>query len=189
MIKKFNNWDNVQTFGDRPKLPAGGYVCTIKKAEVVNTSWGDQLHIYIDIIDGSYAYYFTTEFNNNNAADKKWKGILRLWLPNDDNSDKDEKTKSVLKGFITSVEKSNKGYTWNWEEKSLAGKEIGIIFRNEEWEWKGKRGWTVRPFRASSVDSIQDSSYTVPDDKPLKNKSSESFTSSYASADDEELPF
>ena len=75
-----------------------------------------------------------------------------------------------MKGFIAAVEESNRGYTWNWDERTLAKKEIGILFRNEEWEYEGKTGWATRPFRAISVDSVEDGSYTIPNDRPLKNK-------------------
>lgn len=93
--------------------------------------------------------------------------MLRVWLPVDDGSEKDENAKRALKGAITSFEKSNPGYTWNWDEKSLVGKSVGIMMRNEEWEYNGKRGWAVRPFRAISVDSVINGDYTLPKDKPL----------------------
>ena len=43
-------------------------------------------------------------------------------------------------------------------------------FRNEEWEYEGKTGWAVRPFRAISVDAVEDGAFTIPKDKFLKNK-------------------
>ncbi len=64
--------------------------------------------------------------------DKKWKGVIRQFLPKDDGTDNDEWTKSSFKGLTTAFEHSNPGYTWNWEETSLVGKLVGILFRNEE---------------------------------------------------------
>lgn len=177
MIKKPNNWENVQAFAERQKLPVGAYVCKIRSAVVKNDGYGDQLCILFDIEDGEYAGYYAADYKANQREDKKWKGVLRYWLPKDDGSEKDEWTKSSFKGLIASIENSNKRYTWDWDERSLAGKEIGIIFRNEEWEFKGKTGWTARPFRATSVDSVADCSYTIPKDKPLKAKSSSEFGS------------
>lgn len=197
MINRPKNWDNVQAFSDRPKLPVGAYVCKIKKAVVQNNGYGDQLCILFDIVDGDYAGFYADEFKSNQRDDKKWKGVLRQFLPKDDGSDKDEWTKSTFKGLITSVENSNRGYQWNWDENSLAGKEVGIIFRNEEWEYEGKTGWAVRPFRATSVETVQDGDYTLPKDKPLKNKSVDNYNTAPAAQggfvplneDDEELPF
>lgn len=196
MITKPQNWENVQEFSERKTLPLGAYVCRIKKASVEETDYGNVLALSFDIEDGEYAGYYADEFKNNPSNTKKWKGFLRQFLPRNDGSDKDEWTKSSLKGLITSVEKSNLGYTWNWDERTLAGKLIGVIMRNEEWEYEGKHGWAVRPFRACSVGSVQDGSYYIPKDKPLK-KSSESadtsftpdYQSYFASKGKEEFPF
>lgn len=206
MIIRPQNWDNVQAFSERRALPVGAYVCRIKNAAVKNTEYGDQLFILFDIEDGEYAGFYKEAFDRDTREDKKWKGVLRQFLPKNDGSQKDEWTKSSLKGLVTSIEESNRGYTWNWDESTLAKKLIGIIFRNEEWEYEGKSGWTVRPFRACSVDTVADGSYTIPKDKPLKNKETGSSfggfatpTPSFGSApamdygalpeDDDDLPF
>ena len=52
----------------------------------------------------------------------------------------------------------------------MKGRVLGIVFRNEEWEYDGKTGWTARPFLAISADSVADGTFTIPKDKPLKNK-------------------
>lgn len=170
MIKRPNNWDTVKEFSDRPKLPLGAYVCKIKKAVVQSNDYGEQLCILFDIVEGDFKDFFDGEFKTDTRADKKWKGVLRQFVPLDNGSEKDEWTKSSFKGLTTSVEKSNPGYQWNWDENSLAGKLIGILFRNEEWEYEGKTGWAVRPFRAISIDSVRSGDFTIPKDKPLKNK-------------------
>ena len=171
MIKRPNNWNDVQEFADRPKLPLGAYVCKVKKAVVQSNDWGEQLCILFDIAEGDFKDFFSNDFNSQ-QQDKKWKGVLKQWLPKDDGSEKDEWTKSGLKGLTTSFEKSNPGYQWNWDEASLAGKTVGILFRKEEWEYEGKTGWAVRPFRAISVDSVRSGNYTLPKDKPLKTSES-----------------
>lgn len=195
MIKKPSNWDSVQAFSDRRKLPLDAYICRIKQAKVVATDYGEQLCILFDIDEGDYTGFFADDYANNNRDDKKWKGVLRQWLPKDDGSDKDEWAKSSLKGLVTSLENSNRGFTWMWDERGLSNKLIGIIFRNEEWEFNGKSGWSVRPFRACSVATVLDGAYTLPDDKPLKNKapvgyaaSTSAFSTDFAD-DDDELPF
>lgn len=170
MIRKPNNWNEVQEFTERPKLPVDAYVCRIKRAVVQDNSYGDQLCLLYDIVEGEYKGFYQKDFDSNTQQDKKWRGVLRLWLPKEDGSEKDEWTKSTLKGMVTSVEKSNPGYAWNWDEQSLAGKAIGILYRNEEWEKDGKGGWSASPFRAMSVDSIRSGDFQIPKDKPLKNK-------------------
>ena len=194
MIRKPNNWNEVQEFSDRQKLPLGAYVCKVKQTRVVDNDYGSQLAILFDITEGEYAGFFQKDYASNTAQDKKWRGLLRVWLPKDDGSERDEMTKSSFKGMTTSFEKSNPGYAWDWNENSLVGKTVGILFRNEEWEYNGKNGWAVRPFRAISADTVRNDEYTIPKDKPLKNKQTAAASypnpnNGYEEVDDEELPF
>lgn len=176
MIKKPMNWDSVREFTEREKLPLDAYVCKVKRAEVQGNTYGEQLCIAFDISEGAQTGFYKRAFAADTRENNKWKGVLRVWLPKDDGSENDELTKSTLKGVVTAFEKSNPGFKWNWDEASLAGKNIGIMFRNEEWEMDTqnghKTGWTVRPFRAMSVDTVRSGDYTLPKDKPLKKESS-----------------
>lgn len=173
MIQKPMNWNEVKEPTERKKLTITAAVAGIKKAVLQEDDFGAKLCILFDIVEGEDAGFYQEEFERNPNADKKWKGVLRLWLPTNDGSEKDEWTKRTLKGFTTAIEKSNPGYTWNWDEKSLAGKYIGILYRNEEWEYNGMTGWAMRPFRAISIDSVREGSFKAPKDKPLKNKTAD----------------
>lgn len=192
MIRKPNNWENVQAFSDRAKLPLGAYVCKVKQVRVQDTNYGQQLCLLFDVTEGEHAGFFQRDFNANVNPDKKWRGLLRVWLPLYDGSEKDEITIRNLKGLITSVENSNPGYVWDWNETSLVNKMVGILFRNEEWEYNGQHGWAVRPFRAISADSVREGSYTLPKDKPLGNKAqsaSPAQNKGYQEVEDDDLPF
>ena len=179
MIRKPNNWESVQEFTEREKLPLGAYVCKVKGVRVEASDYGEQLVIQFDIAEGEYADFYKREYAANTMANKKFKGVHRVWLPRDDGSEKDEWTKSTFKGMCTAFEKSNPGYVWNWNEQTLIGRMIGILFRNEEWEYDGKTGWAVRPFRAISADTVRSGDYTLPKDKPLKNKASSGYGDTY----------
>lgn len=202
MIRKPNNWNEVQEFSDRPKLPLGAYVCKVKQVAVQSNEYGEQLCVLFDIVEGEFKGFFDADFKASTIANKKWKGVLRQFIPKDDGSEKDEWTKSSFKGMVTAFEKSNPGFQWNWDEHSLVGKVIGILFRNEEWEYENKTGWAVRPFRAISVDSVKSGDFTLPKDKPLKEKTTASYTTNNFNAlnsrmndfaelgeEDGELPF
>lgn len=201
MIRKPNNWENVKEFSERQKLPLGAYVCKVSQAAVQHTDYGEQLCILFDIAEGDFAGFYKEDFDANTNADKKWRGVLRQFLPKDDGSQKDEWTKSSFKGMVTSFEKSNPGYHFDWNEQSIRGKMIGVLFRNEEWEYDGKTGWAVRPFRAISVDSVRSGDFTLPKDKPLNRGSNSSYAppvSGYSDSyqnfapiqeDDSALPF
>ena len=194
MIRKPNNWNEVQEFSDRQKLPLGAYVCKVKQVRIQDNSYGSQLCMLFDIAEGEYAGYFQKDFASNTAQDKKWRGVLRVWIPADDGSEKDEITKRSFKGMVTSFEKSNPGYVWDWNENSLVGKQVGVLFRNEEWDYNGKHGWAVRPFRAISVDVVRDESYTLPKDKPLSAAANVAPTNpnlgnGFVEVEDDDLPF
>jgi hypothetical protein len=198
MIKKPMNWDNVQEIGERKALPLGAYVCKVKQVRVQDNSYGSQLALLFDISEGEYAGYYNQDYNANTDPNKKWKGLLRVWLPKDDGSEKDELTKRIFKGFVTAFERSNPGFTAfvgdSMNENSLAGKTIGVMYRNEEWDYEGKHGWAVRPFKAISADTVREGNYTLPKDKPLNNGSASTVApanvpAGYVEVEDEDLPF
>ena len=208
MIKQPSNGNNVKEFSNRAKLPLGAYVCQVKQCRVQDNDYGSLLAVLFDICEGEYKGFFAEDYAANQQQDKKWKGVLRVWLPKDDGSEKDEFTKSVLKGMTTAFESSNTGYKWDWQEKSLEGKRVGILFRNEEWEYNGSTGWAVRPFRAISVESVTEGRFTIPKDKPLAKKCEINYQTAsaayqtpvstyaptanaggYVQVEDEELPF
>lgn len=197
MIKKPTNWNEVREITERKVLPVSAYVCRIKKAVVQDSGYGDQLCVLFDISEGDFLGYYANEYKENQNKEKKWKGVLRVWIPKDDGTEKDEWTKRRFKGFVSSVERSNNGYVWDWNEASLSGKEVGVLFRSEEWEYSGKTGWYTRPFIALSVDSVNNGEFTIPDPKPLKKSTLGAFkpvpdaTNGFAEIndDDAELPF
>ena len=157
--------------GAREILPAGGYVCEIKSAKVEEYSGGlSTLILAIDVIEGQYAGFFKKDFDQNTREDKKWRGTYRINLPKDDGSEMDAWTKRTFGNFIWSVQESNPGYTWDWEEKKLKGKKLGVIYRNREWEMSGNTGWTTEAAGSASVEEIRAGSFRMLKDKPLKNR-------------------
>ena len=64
---------------------------------------------------------------------------------------------SFFKGFITTVENSNIGYKWNWEESTLRDKKIVGVFQYEEYEKQdGTRGIKVRLTKFRSLDKLKE---------------------------------
>lgn len=167
-MKPFNNWNDVKATTDRPKLPMGGYICKILDAVIKTTKNGNEmLVISIDIAEGEYKGFYQSEYTSQNREDKYWKGVVRYFLPEEDGSEKDAFTKSRFKAFTNAVEESNPHYHWDWNEGGLKGKFIGMITRNEEWEYEGKTGFTVKPFMLISVDRINKNDFRLPPDKYL----------------------
>ena len=46
--------------------------------------------------------------------------------------------------MITCIEESNEGYEWNWDEKTLKGKKIGVLFGREQYMMNGQKKWATK---------------------------------------------
>ena len=175
MINLPSNWNEIKEFTERPKLPVDAYVCKVKQVAIQNTRNGSpQICVLFDIFEGEWRNFYADEYESDTRDSKKWKGVLRLFVPKYDGSKNDETTIRILKGFASAFEKSNLGYVFNGDETKLVGKLVGIVFRNEEWEYEGKTGWTARPYRAISVADVRSGEFRLPKDKPLKKEENSS---------------
>lgn len=194
-MKKFAGYDETQTFGDYEKLPAGGYKCYIKQAKVEkwNNGNGESLVLCIDIKEGDHKDFYKKNFESQ-TNDKKWKGVARIGIPVDSSSDG---MKKAFKGFVTSLENSNKGFTFPWDKsdedtcKMLKDKLIGFVFGEEEYKKQnGDIGVAVKPMWPRSYDKVLEA--PVPERKKLQTSSTNSSSwdpSAQPSTEDEELPF
>ena len=172
MITKFKDYDEIQVFEGGAQLPVGGYELTIVGAKVEQFTNCEILKVAFDIVNNEkYANFYANKFKAAKAQnpDAKWGGVFDVFIPKDDGSELDGYTKQAFKRFITSVEKSNEGYVWNWDEKSLKGKAFGGIFGREEFITKeGDRKFAVKCRFPRSIDSIRSGDYKIPEDKLLK---------------------
>lgn len=154
-MEKINNWSEIEAKGmeDFKSLPIGAYECVIKKAEVYKSeqSGKESFKVEVDIASGEYKDYYQQRFNNNPNMDKKWDNNATRYLAfQGDNA-------SYFKGFITSVENSNTGYKWDWDETKLTGKKICGVFQYEEYEnQEGKKGVKVRLSKFRSLDKMKE---------------------------------
>ena len=189
MIKEFKFEKKKVSTASEP-LPAGGYVAKIMGVENAIYDWGNVLIISFDIDDGEHKGFFTKQYKENTNEDKKWKGNYRLRVP-DEKNQYFESQKKTFGNFIACVEESNDGYVFDWDETKLKGKLIGVLFRNEEWEYDGSTGWTTKCCAVVGVEDIKQGKFKTPKDKPLKKTVTPSvndFATSTAD-DDEDLPF
>jgi hypothetical protein len=172
-MKPFNGYEAKRT-STREQLPIGGYIARILNAEEVTYSWGSVLLISFDVAEGAYKDFFKKDYEGQNSEDKKWRGTYRLNVPKDDGSEKDGWTKRTFGNAIWCIEDANPGYHWDWNESGLKGKTVGVLFRNEEWEYNGQTGWSTKCCAFAAVGDIRDGSFKMPKDKPLKNKAADS---------------
>lgn len=175
-MKIIENWETVEAKGmeDFKALPIGAYECIIRKAEVyTNSKTGkESFKVEVDIASGEYKGYFQKRFDNNNNSTKTWDNNSTRYLAFEgDNT-------AYFKGFITCVENSNPGYTWNWDETKLTGKRVCGVYQYEEYEKQdGSRAVKVRLSKFRSLDKMKESNENLNDSVRLLN-------GSYMSIDD-----
>lgn len=190
MIKQYNGF-KAERNNTRETLPAGGYVAKITDASVINYSWGSSLKVDFDICEGDYKGFFAKDYRNNTNDDKKWRGVYRLNIPDENNQYFDSQRKA-FNNFVACLEETNSGFHWAWDEAKLKNKGIGVIFRNKEWEFNGKTGWTTECGGVATAEEVRNSTFKPLSDKPLAKKET---TSAYPAAtfadvdNDEDLPF
>lgn len=154
-MEKINNWNEVEAKGmeDFKALPIGAYECVIKDARVNKNpeSGKETFKVSIDIASGEYKDYFQKRYDNNTNTDKKWdNNAVRYLAFQGENV-------AYFKGFITCVENSNVGYTWDWDETKLKNKKICGVFQYEEYEKQdGSKAVKVRLNKFRSLEKIKD---------------------------------
>lgn len=160
-MRKINNFENVQEATEFKRLPVDAYVCKIMNVTDVpvdsKTGKGDYLKVFFDIAEGEYKGYFKKQFDNDTRKDKKWPSagsFIRSYKEN---------ALPMFKGFTSALEKSNKNYTWDWNEKKLTGKTIVLIIGDEEYlSQKGEK--RTRNYVASvrSLEAFKSGDFTLP---------------------------
>lgn len=163
-LSNSENYKNAQTYSSSRQLPIGGYKCKVIGAKEVGYDWGNRLEIAFDVTAGEHKGFFKDQFDANTSEDKKWKGVLRINCPKDDGTEQDSWTMRRFKTTMQNFEDSNDGYAWNWDEGTLKGKMVGIIFRKHYTVIDGKdvcfseAAWTV------TISDIEKANYKVPED-------------------------
>jgi hypothetical protein len=161
-MKKIENYENVQaSSGEFARPTAGGYICKIIDVEDVplnEQGKGNYLRIDYDIADGEFAEYYKKQFD-------RWGGN---WIANFIRSYKDTAV-GMFKHFTNSVEKSNTGYEWDWNEKGLIGKFVGLILGEEEYKNSaGEIKTKLVVKQVKTVDEIKNGDFSVPEKKKLE---------------------
>lgn len=171
MIKKFDGYDDIEIFEGGKALEVGGYILKIMNAKVEEYATCSILKVAFDIAEGEFKDHFKERFERDKKqnANAKWKGVFDVFIPKDDGSELDGYTKQAFKRFITSVEKSNNGFKWDWDETKLKGKLFGGIFGREEFQTdKGEFKFAVKCRWCNSVETIKNGDFKIPDDKLIK---------------------
>ena len=117
--------------------PRGAYVAKIKSAKEEDFFGRQCIEITLDITEGEYKGRYEAVWRDQEERFGKayFKGIFRLFPYKD--GDKDY-VKAQFEGNLWAVQESNAGYRWDWDEKKLVGKMVGISVRNRLYTYNGK---------------------------------------------------
>lgn len=134
MLKKPEIYDNVEVNLEFTPIALGGHKGVIMGVEEYTSpiSGNTSLKVSVDTSkDDEQPEYFTEQYRNDTKKDKKWSNSAIKYVSLKD----DEKCVRMLKAFITSVENSNNGYTYDWNKEidQLKGKKVGLVFGLEEY--------------------------------------------------------
>lgn len=152
IIKDF---DKIEAKGmdDFRGLPIGAYECVIMDARVNHNeqSGKDTFKVSVDIASGEFKDYFRKMYENDTRIDRKWNNNAVKYLSyTGDNV-------AFFKGFIKTIENSNIGYVWDWDETKLKGKKVCGVFQYEEYEKQdGTKGIKVRLSKFRSLDKLKE---------------------------------
>ncbi len=153
------DWNNVEEAKEFEKVTPGGYVCGITAVENVENK--EYLRIEYDIAEGEKKNYYRELYKSKGFWGASFiKSYKETALP-------------FFKAFKTAVENSNKGYTFNNDEKTLVRKLVGLVLAEEEYKANdGKIKTRLYVDQVHSIDKIRSGDFTVPELKKLDVKDS-----------------
>lgn len=145
-MEAIKGWEEVKASGDFERLPNGAYLCTIISAE--DNSQKQYLRIEFDITGGCDKEYL--EF-----AKKAYDNGLDFWMLQMYRS-YTENAQGMFKGFIETIEKSNDGFKWDWDETKLDGQDFGAVICTEHYlKDNGDEGLRYKVKTLFSIDNFE----------------------------------
>ena len=139
------------------QLPAGPYVAKVLSVQVEGKAPAQRLEVYLDIAEGEFKDFWMKKYRaqkEKETPDRKvsYKGIMRVWVPNEQNKSRDfDKDVVSFNDMIGRFVASNPGFEWDGEETKLAGKLIGISVQEDSFN-----GYQfTRPVRFEIVDDVR----------------------------------
>lgn len=168
------DWNSVEEIKDFDKLPAGGYVCEITSVEDKEDK--EYLYLEFDIAEGEYKNYYRNLYDSKN-----------FWGAHFIKSYK-EKARGFFKKMLIAFEKSNSGFKFNNDEKTLKRKLIGLVIGYEEYVGNdGSVKERINVVDFLPVEDIRAGRFAVPALKKLDNEDTSSEFKQITADDD--LPF
>lgn len=191
-MKQFEGFSSEAPRAGYEMLPKGLYIAGIKAVRLEGKEPDQRLVIRLDIIEGEYTAYYTKRYNEeskngNGRYEVRYKGDYTLQIPDKNNPNRQHYDWDVksFNGAIWSVEDSNDGYHWDWNENSLVGKTVGINVRAGTYNGNPY----TKIGRLESVKQIRDGRCKVMKDMEPRNDGNQESTSGGFTIVTEEIPF
>ena len=170
-MERIPNWENIQESGSK-KIKAGGYIAKITK--ITDVTDKQYLLAELDIADGEFKNYY-----EELMAQKGFWGLKHF-------ASYKEKAQGLFKHFISCIEKSNANFTFDFNESSLVGKNVGIVLGFEEYEGQdGSIKQRVKVVEFKTTEEIKQGNFEIPELKKLPNSN----VIVEVEEDDSDLPF
>ena len=154
--------------------PVGAYVAEIQAVRVVEQNDRDVIELFMEITEGEYANRFHEVYEDQKERfgdSAKYKGIFKLTPPVDGDEDWRKRT---FEGNLWCVQQSNSGYAWDWDEKKLKGKKVGISIRRRLYTYNGKDRETTEIGRFETIDDVKAGKVKPMNDRDNRENKSES---------------
>lgn len=180
--------------GESSQLPKGGYIVRIMDCKEIMGEKNSKRYSYLafsfDVAEGEYQNHFTNIYQSSQDENKKWKGILNVFIPQEGDIYYEDNL-SRFKTMTANFEDSNEGYQWNWDEKTLKGKAIGVIYGEKEFLTNEGEVITItEPRYFVGVDAIRNGKYKIPALKKLNNNQASGINAfTQANDNDVKLPW
>lgn len=170
MKPTYKNFEAKQSKGFLTVPPAGAYVAEIKNVNVIEPTDRNPrtvLELIVDISEGEYTHRYKDLFdeNKNRFGDANYRGTFRITVPTEQDDEEDNWIKRKFEDQMFAIQESNPGYAWDWDEKRLKMKKVGISVRNRIYEYSGKTRSTTEIGRLEIVQDVRDGKI-----KPMKDR-------------------
>jgi hypothetical protein len=169
MKPTYKNFESKKTGGFVELPPVGAYVAEIQAVRTDNQFDHVVVELKMEIIEGEYKNRFTEVWKDQDErfGNATYKGVFRLVAPNEGDEDW---RRSAFEGNLWCVEQSNPGYAWDWDEKKLKGKKVGISIRKRLYTGKDRDGnpvdrTTYEIGRFETIDDVRNGKC-----KPMKDR-------------------
>lgn len=193
-MQPLKGYESAKVISAVPQLPKGGYIARILDCKEESRNGYSWLAISFDISEGEYKGHFAEQYRANINENKKWRGTYNAFIP-DESSQYYEDNLKRFKTMMANIEDSNPGYHWDWDERKLKGKTIGVLFGEKEFETENNGVIIITECRGiRSAECIKEGKFKMPALKTLGGASAASAPAQSSSFnavadDDDDLPF